>query len=223
MKKKWLLLLLVLSPFLCWSGCYVWQNTKLPGPSGEVNVTYTISMILPDMPSANWSMDFSVSGYVEAIRFIPKEDGYVDLEVKTTKGWYFPRLQLLGRIDWEKGVAVTFQYPEGMALRKETSSFITMRHKFLGLEDRAGYAGSPLIPGDITGVQWTRKLWQKVDKSGEYLANEVNISRVYLVPSEKDKKIKVPKHLPQSHASGWAHNPSEIIEVLIFDHKVDAL
>lgn len=210
MKKKWLLLLLVLSPFLCWSGCYVWQNTKMPGPSGEVSVTYTVPVIHEDvMQHGDWNMVFSVSGHVESVRFIPREDGYVDLEVKTTKGWYFPlQPKLPGPIDWEKGVTVTFQYPENMVLRKENSSFITMRHRLLGIEQQAGYAGSPLIPGDIVGVQWSRKWWKTVDKTSEYLANEVNVSRV---------------GLPRSHASGWSYDPSEIIEVLVFDHNVDEL
>ena len=210
MKKKWLLLLLVLSPFLCWSGCYVWQNAKMPGPSGDVEVTYTVPIIHEDvMQQGNHNFIFSVSGYVEAIRFIPKEDGDIYLEIKTTKGWYnSPRASLSGLIDWDKGVSVTFQYPESMVLRKETSSFITMRHRFLGLEQRVGYAGSPLIDGDIVGVQWSREWWKTVDKTSEYLANEINVSRV---------------NLARSHASGWSHDPSEIIEVLIFNHNVDAL
>lgn len=205
MKKKWLLLLLVLSPFLCWSGCYVWQNTKLPGPSGEVEVTYRV----PIKQSGDLGNDFLISGHVESVRFIPREDGYVDLEVKTTKGWYCPSGPVLlpAPIDWEKGVSVTFRYPKDMVLREKTSSFITMRYKFLGLEDRGGYGGSPLIKGDVIAVRWSREKDGNPDYPDRFY-NHVAVDRVAL---------------PGSNAMRWAYDPFQIIEVLIFDHNVDAL
>lgn len=201
MKKKWLILLLAMSPLLCWSGCYVWQNTKLSGPKGDVRV-------LVIFPSPGPACTLSISGDVQVVRFVPQEVG-LRVEIKTTDGWYF--VEYNEPLIKSCGLSVHFYYPEGKRLREETASFITMRHTFLGLEDRAGYAGCPPLPGDVVTIRWSWKHTEKADQSGHYLANEVLVERV-------DREGK-----PWVHSSSWGHHPSEIIEVLIFDHKVDAL
>ena len=201
MKKKWLLLVLVLSPFLCWSGCYVWQNTKLPGPSGDVGV-------LVIFPIPGPAVSLSISGQVQAVRLVPQEVG-VRVEIRTTDGWYFAEYK--EPLIKSSSLSVNFRYPEGMVLREKTASFITMRHTFLGLEDRSGYAGCPPIPGEVVCVRWSWKLMKKADQSGTYLSNEVFVERM-----DRDGK-------PFTHSSGWGYRDDEIIEVLIFDHKVDAL
>lgn len=201
MKKKWLILLLAMSPLLCWSGCYVWQNTKIPGPKGDVRV-----LVMFPIPGPTHVL--SVSGDVQAVRFVPQEVG-LRVEIKTTDGWYFveddkPLIKV-------SSLSMHFYYPKGKNLRDQTASFITMRQSFLGLESRAGYSGCPPLPGDVVTIRWSWKRAEKADQSGHYLANEVLVERV-------DREGK-----PWVHSSSWGHKPSEIIEVLIFDHKVDAL
>ena len=156
MKK---LLLVASSLFIIWLVCYIVVNTELPfGTEGPEGSNTIVSFHIPSS-SGGVTLKFPVSGDVQLVRFTPRNnypdhDGFVDLKVKTSKGWYeSPRASVGGSINWEKELRVKFEYPQEQILRERTASFVRTTHRILGIltETAAGW-GCPPIEGDIAKI-----------------------------------------------------------------------
>lgn len=145
-----------------------WRHPS--GPSGRVQVHYTIPVIVENGKEEHDTFFFRIAGHVERVQLIPtsgnNEHGFAMLYVRTSEGWYeTPTASLSGPIDWKRGVKVEFIYPEGMALRKQTRSPI---HGFYPAFGSLRWRGSPfgfgdhLDDGDIASVHFRNADWTEV-------------------------------------------------------------
>lgn len=204
MKKRAVVLTgIILVAIVVLFGAFLFEvDVRWPwGPSGDVQVHYTIPVTMPDEKEGYNSFTFSVAGHVERVQLVPTSGhnayGFVMLYIKTSEGWYeTPTASLGGPVDWKRGVTVEFTYPEDMKPRKQTAYVL-----------RAIY---PAFGGG--GLRW-----RKTIPPLEYFLAKGDIASILFCHQEDGIAVTVQRTTGGRHqAHGGGDSPSDVgVEVMM--------